>query len=143
MTDIETTENVFEALDLPYHAKAVEIVEQIEFLDTENKRKAVSAIASALEAERLEERREIMNLLGYDENGKGLTTKSEWNVTSGEDEAVTDISICHDPYYDLEGALIDLRRQGADKVCIHTIERIQEKLANVAKRAAAIRNRST
>ncbi|HKJ60390.1 MAG TPA: hypothetical protein VKA94_00140 [Hyphomicrobiales bacterium] len=59
----ENTKNVFESLDLPYHAKAVEIVEQIEFLDTENKRKAVSAIASALEAERLEEREACAKLI--------------------------------------------------------------------------------
>jgi len=136
MTDIETTENVFEA-----KARALVEAEREIFLPIGEIDRLISAIASALEAERLEERREIMTLLGYDENGKGLTTKSEWNVTAGEDEAVTDISICHDPYYDLEGALIDLRRQGADEVCIRTIERVQEQLAAVSKRATAIRNR--
>jgi hypothetical protein len=54
MTDIETT-------DLPYHAKAVEIVKEfrstlIDEAVPEYFPKLVSAIASALEAERLKER---------------------------------------------------------------------------------------
>lgn len=53
---IETTENVFEALDLPYHAKAMEIVahhysdETIRNMDRRDREKAlISAISSALE----------------------------------------------------------------------------------------------
>ena len=38
-----------------------------------------------------------------------------------------------DAYYNLEGALIDLRRQGADKGCIRTIERVQQQLVAVSK----------
>lgn len=91
-----------------------------------------------------EERREIMNLLGMDENGNGLTSTSSWlaAVGSGSEPEAKQITICHDPCDQLDGALIDLRRQDADKICIATIESVQEGLANVAKRAAAIRDRS-
>ena len=42
-------------------------------------------------------------------------------------------NISDDAYYNLEGALYDLKRTGADKVCIHTIERVQEKIFQVHK----------
>lgn len=140
MTDEATTaENVFEALDLPHHAKAAEIAESVlhgKFYFPA----LVPAIATALsEADaraRGEERREIMNLLGMDENGEGLKSTSSWLASTGGDEATQPVTICHDPYDDLEGALIDLRHQGADKICIATIEKVQEMLANVSKRAA-------
>jgi len=60
MTDeITTTENVFEALDLPYHAKAVEILESWTLTGPVGAAigefdELVSAIAKALEAEREE-----------------------------------------------------------------------------------------
>lgn len=91
---------------------------------------AVSAISKALEEAVREERREIMNLLGMDENGDGLVTVKEWDGKP--------VNVGHDLYYNLEGALIDLRRQGADKVCIRTIEHVQEKLANVSNRAESL-----
>jgi hypothetical protein len=42
----------------------------------------------------------------------------------------------------IESAL-DFARQDADKVCISTIGKVQEQLAAVSKRAAAIRSRET
>lgn len=97
---------------------------------SEQVRACVSAISAALEEAVREERREIMNLLGMDENGDGLVTVKEWDGKP--------VNVGHDPYYNLEGALIDLRRQGADKVCIRTIEHVQEKLANVSNRAESL-----
>jgi hypothetical protein len=35
----------------------------------------------------------------------------------------------NDAFYNLEGALDDLKRQGADPICIRTIERVQEQIA--------------
>jgi hypothetical protein len=86
-----------------------------------------TAITAALEEAVAAERREIMNLLGFDENGDGLRTVEEWDGQT--------VNISHDSYYELEGALIDLRREGADKVCLKTIERVQKKLADVGSRA--------
>ena len=141
MTD---TDNVFEAkareieLSYPIPKEWIEAHPEIaaEFARLVEKAQVanVAAIASALKAEREEERREMMNLLGMDENGRGLVTV--------EDQNGTPVNMSHDPYYNLEGALIDLRRQGADVVCIRTIERVQAQLAAVSKRAASIRNRS-
>lgn len=34
-----------------------------------------------------------------------------------------------DAYYNLEGALYDLRKSGADRVCIHTVARVVRQLA--------------
>jgi hypothetical protein len=36
-------------------------------------------------------------------------------------------------YWDLEGAGIDLKRMGADPVCIRTIERVQKQLIEVSE----------
>lgn len=74
---------------------------------------------------REEAQEQLLNLLGYDKNGDGLTRQE-----TRDSETVT---ICNDPYYDLEGALIDLERQGADKVCIDTIRRVQKRLGDVAR----------
>jgi hypothetical protein len=39
-----------------------------------------------------------------------------------------------DAYYNLEGALIDMRRSGeADKVCINTVARVQKQISAVSK----------
>lgn len=39
----------------------------------------------------------------------------------------------HDAIDNLEGALIDLRRTGANKICIDTVERVQAQLATIMK----------
>ncbi|MBY0561528.1 hypothetical protein [Hyphomicrobium sp.] len=38
-----------------------------------------------------------------------------------------------DAYYNLEGALIDLKRTKADPVCIKTIERVQKQIHQVSR----------
>jgi hypothetical protein len=46
--------------------------------------------------------------------------------------------VCGDAYWNLAGALIDLERLGADRTCIRTIRRVQQKLkevSNVLQRA--------
>ena len=72
---------------------------------------AVAEIAKLIR----EEHKRLRAILGFD-----VETEEEWN---GET-----CIVCHDPYYDLEGAVIDLERQEADKVCIGTIKRHQVKL---------------
>ncbi len=52
---------------------------------------------------------------------------------TGNDSFGTEIQVQFDAYYELEGALIDLKRTGADPVCIRTIERVQAAIAEVAK----------
>jgi len=94
--------------------------------------RAIYALKAEVERLRnavIDERRELMNMLGYELNGDGLT--------SDQDHMGDTVTVCHDPYYELEGALIDLKRQGADPVCIRTIERVQALLATIAKRARA------
>lgn len=91
--------------------------------------RAIEAIASAIEAARAEERETIMNLLGYDANGEGLRSVEQLH---GQE-----VNICNDPFYELEGALIDLERTGADKICIATVRRIQARIADVSKYARA------
>jgi hypothetical protein len=44
-----------------------------------------------------------------------------------------DFLVGGDAYINLEGARIDLRRMGADPVCIHTIERVQGQLLEVSE----------
>lgn len=41
------------------------------------------------------------------------------------------MNITDNAYYNLEAALIDLRRSGADPVCIRTIERVQKQISDV------------
>lgn len=86
-------------------------------------------IAAALREAILTERREIMALLGYDENGEDNTREKRlWDGV--------EVEISSEPYYDLEGALIDMRRTGkADDVCLRTIERAQKRFADVSRRA--------
>jgi hypothetical protein len=38
-----------------------------------------------------------------------------------------------DAYYNLEGARIDLERTGADRVCLETIESVQQQIIAVSK----------
>lgn len=126
MTDHEARAR--ELITLGWHVEG--LTEHVTF----DQEELVSAIASALREAEAGERREIMNLLGMDETGHGLVTV--------KDHGGTPVNVSHDPYYNLEGALIDLRRQGADEVCIRTIERVQAQLAEVSKRAAAIRSKT-
>lgn len=46
-------------------------------------------------------------------------------------------------YYELEGALIDLERTGADRVCIETVRRVQKQINEVSNilRAVGARKR--
>lgn len=62
-----------------------------------------------------EERKRLRTILGFD-------------VVTKEEEGGHRFNVCHDPYYDLEGAVIDLEREGADKACVRTIKRHQAKL---------------
>lgn len=39
-----------------------------------------------------------------------------------------EIEICHDPYYNLMGALYDLEREGADPICLDTIKRVMSQI---------------
>jgi len=91
--------------------------------DHENRRLR-EAETSAYERGKAEERKTMMNLLGYDEYGEGLT---EQRPDGGY--------LNHDPYYDLTGAILDLERQKADQVCIDTIKRAQARFLAVARRA--------
>lgn len=86
-----------------------------------------SALRLAVEAER----EELLRHLGYDQNGLGLRSEGE--------HMGDPVTICHDPYYDLEGAIIDLERTNADAVCIATIRRHQAKICDLVN---SIRSRS-
>lgn len=44
-----------------------------------------------------------------------------------------DFLVVGDAYTNLEGARIDLKRMGADPVCIRTIERVQGQLVEVSE----------
>lgn len=99
-------------------------------LSDEQARKAtllVGWFADALLGAVKRERRETMALLGYDEHGNGLRSIGE--------HMGKPINLCHDPYYDLEGALIDMRRTGeADAVCLNTIRRVQTRFCDLVNR---------
>lgn len=96
----------------------------------------VDKIAEAIQEAILSERREIMNLLGYDEAGEGLLTQEE--VIEG-----VEITLTEDPYYDLEGALQDMRSmRKVDDVCLRSIERAQAKFADVSRRARELAGKS-
>lgn len=43
------------------------------------------------------------------------------------------VMIDSDAYYNLEGAILDLKRLKADAVCIRTIERVQQQILAVSK----------
>lgn len=43
------------------------------------------------------------------------------------------VLVSSDAYYELEGALIDLKRTNADEVCIRTVERVQKQISKVHK----------
>lgn len=43
------------------------------------------------------------------------------------------VNVDHDPVYDLEGAIIDLERAGADRVSVETVKRIQSRVSDVLK----------
>ena len=73
------------------------------------------------------ERATILGLLGYQADGSDLTAEEE-----GADGKHL---VAHDAYYELEGALIDLDRTGADKICIDTIRRVQAQIAAVVRYA--------
>ncbi len=44
-----------------------------------------------------------------------------------------EVMVCADAYYELEGAIIDLKRLKADAVCIKTVERVQQQILAVSK----------
>lgn len=62
-----------------------------------------------------EEHKRLRAILGFD-------------VVTEEEVDGHKVNMCHDPYYDLEGAVIDLERQKANAGCIRTIKRHQTKL---------------
>ena len=43
------------------------------------------------------------------------------------------VSVFDDAYYNLEGAIQNLRHEGASKSCIKTLERVQQKIAKVVR----------
>jgi hypothetical protein len=85
----------------------------------------VIAIGAALQEAAEAERERLLNILGYDKNGDGLT--------SDQDHMGETIHVCHDPYYDLEGAIDDLERMGADAVCLRTLRRVQARFGDLVK----------
>lgn len=76
---------------------------------------AVVKMAEFVEETIQEERKRLRAILGFD-------------VKTEEEHDGHKINVCHDPYYDLEGVVIDLERQKTDIVCIRTIKRHQAKL---------------
>lgn len=46
-----------------------------------------------------------------------------------------DIGGVHDAIDNLEGALLDLRRTGADRICTQTVARVQRQIVDVAQLA--------
>jgi len=77
-----------------------------------------------------EERKRLRAILGFD-----VVTEEE---VKGDKYITHRINVNHDPYYDLEGAVINLERQGADKACIRTIKRHQAKLIAFDKATKAM-----
>ena len=43
------------------------------------------------------------------------------------------ILVDDNPYYNLDGALYDLTRQGADPVCLRTIQRVRDQIGIISK----------
>lgn len=41
--------------------------------------------------------------------------------------------VSSEAYYNLEGAILDLQRKGADAVCIRTLKRVQKQISDVMK----------
>jgi len=85
-----------------------------------------AAVAEPVAEARRQERREIMVLLGYDENG----------IDIGHQEG--QFTIIDAVALNLEAVISDLQRLEADKVCIKTLEKIRVKLQAVVDRAAAL-----
>ena len=81
---------------------------------------AVQLLAEALDDARAKERTHILRLLCIETDG-------------GPD----------DPWLNLEGAIFDLQQEGANRICIETIKRVQGGLARVAEYADAETERRT
>lgn len=75
----------------------------------------------------LAERQAIMSLLGHNVDGSSIVEDTNWHGVPTRVDASS--------YYDLMGAIYDLKRLGADEICIRTIERAHGKIWKIIDRA--------